>query len=505
MTSSLTFAFHAVQFKGNPFTNFLGINDIGIIVGFEGATNPTIGIGYNTVLGGNTPSTFAPPLTPAFVSLMAVGINNLGIADGIYNDANGVTHGWISTSTTAVDQPNTAFNQLLSINDFGITVGYSSDTKAGQVDQKAYIRSATAVYTDVNALLPTNVNSQATGIADSGEVVGFYLPTATTSNGFADLNGKIQVLQFPGSNFTQALGVNNSGEIVGLYNDAAGATHGFAYLPSTGLYTTADVPGTSTSSGTATVTATTVNSVNDQGTLSGFFTDSANNTQGFTATPVTPSFNIIAVQTAAAGILRTPLDLNTAMADAAQINAGTLGLPALQAQFISQAAGTEKPALVSYDWFFGATPSSGGLDFITSQAKGFVAAGFSTQNVWVNLGANFATASPAFTQTFGAMTNDQFIDAAYKDIFGFIDSPQAHAVYLASFNIYTTFVGQNGYTGAQTQTAARGSVAGVMLAEVNTKVTNTYTTHVANFDAAAANGTSVSNGLPIYGSNLRML
>ena len=63
----------------------------------------------------------------------------------------------------------------------------------------------TPTFTDINALLPpTNFNSQATGVNDAGSVVGFYLPTATTSVGFLDQNGVITTLDPFGSTFTQA-------------------------------------------------------------------------------------------------------------------------------------------------------------------------------------------------------------------------------------------------------------------------------------------------------------
>ena len=111
--------------------------------------------------------------------------------------------------------------------------------------------------------LPANVNSQATGIDNAGDVVGFYLPTATTSDGFLIKSGTTTpiTLQFPGSTFTQALGINDEGQVVGFYNDAGGVTHGFIW--SNGNWTSVDAPGAS---------ATTINGINDAGHTVGFDT-----------------------------------------------------------------------------------------------------------------------------------------------------------------------------------------------------------------------------------------
>jgi hypothetical protein len=278
----MAYAFTTVNFTPAdtpPFTQLLGINNVSTIIGTHNQSNNS---GFFLTL----PTTFSSIPLPAAgdTNLNAVGINNNNVGVGFYMDANGVTHGFAVQGTTSIpvteDAPNTAFNQLLGINDAGNEVGYSSDMKNGQTDQLAYERlvNGTYMYLDNAAHtldLPANVNSQATGIDNAGDIVGFYMPTATTSSGFLLTAGstKATPLQFPGSTFTQALGINNQGEIVGFYNDAAGATHGFTFSVATGTYTEIDAPG---------ATATTVNGVNDQGALVGF--DAAQgNTAGFLA------------------------------------------------------------------------------------------------------------------------------------------------------------------------------------------------------------------------------
>ena len=247
-----------------PFTELLGINNATTIIGTH---NQNDNAGFFLTL----PAAFSSIPLPAAgdTNLNAVGINNNDVGVGFYMDAAGVTHGFAVQGTTSTpvteDAPNTAFNQLLGVNDSSNEVGYSSDMTNGLTDQLAYERLANGSYMYLdNAThtldLPTNVNSQATGIDNAGDIVGFYMPTTTTSDGFLLRAGSTAAtpLQFPGSTFTQALGINNEGEVVGFFNDAAGATHGFTFNTASGTYTQIDAPG---------ATATTVNGVNDNGAL----------------------------------------------------------------------------------------------------------------------------------------------------------------------------------------------------------------------------------------------
>ena len=167
------------------------------------------------------------------------------------NQTPAVTRGFIDNGGvfSLVVAPGTAFNQLLGDNNVGQDVGYSSLDVTGATLQLAYIyQQTTGTFTYLDnathtADLPANVNSQATGIDNAGDVVGFYLPTATTSDGFMIKSGTTTpiTLQFPGSTFTQALGINDEGQVVGFYNDAEGVTHGFIW--SNGNWTSVDAPG----------------------------------------------------------------------------------------------------------------------------------------------------------------------------------------------------------------------------------------------------------------------
>ncbi len=168
------YTFLTANVPNDTFSQRLGVNDFNQIAGYHNQAGFTLTL----------PNNFTTENFPGSAMTQVVGINNFGITDGFYVDQGGTTHGFNDndgTFTTA-DAPNTAFNQLLRINDLGQEAGYSSLDPAGQVNQLAYVRQAngTITYLD-NAThtlnLPANVNSQATGITDRGEVVGFFLPT----------------------------------------------------------------------------------------------------------------------------------------------------------------------------------------------------------------------------------------------------------------------------------------------------------------------------------------
>ena len=107
-------------------------------------------------------------------------------------------------------------------------------------------------------------------------IVGFYQPTSTTSLGFLDVGGTITPIDPFGSTFTQALGVNDLGEIVGFYVDnITGVQHG--YIDNGGVFTSFDPSGS---------VNTTINGVNDLGDIVGFFTNNNDSVLGFVGTPV---------------------------------------------------------------------------------------------------------------------------------------------------------------------------------------------------------------------------
>jgi len=112
--------------------------------------------------------------------------------------------------------------------------------------------SQTFTYAPVN--VPGAVSTQARGINNNGEVVGFYRTTSCTDSdtvvpdcpntrGFKLVNGSYIKLMVPGSSRTVIMGVNDYGDLVGFYTKSSdGTTHGFIWYHQN-VVKTIDFPG----------------------------------------------------------------------------------------------------------------------------------------------------------------------------------------------------------------------------------------------------------------------
>lgn len=273
-----TAARYSFQSIANPhdrtFTQLLGINDRNEIAGYYGSGQTVKGVlhpnkGFTLKLPNATAENY-----PGSMQTQVIAINRFGNTAGFYVDHKGNTHAFWDRAGhfTNTDMPGTTFNQILGINSNGQSAGYFQDA-AGQ--DHGYVREA-----DGSFLVLPVANSQATGINDSGTIVGFTQPTTSTASGFIlDNTGlrhdMLTKLNYPGSTFTQALGENNAGQVVGTYNDAKGNPHGFIY--DNGAFHSIDVPSAS---------GTVVNGINDAGRIVGFYMDKAGNTIGLVGTPM---------------------------------------------------------------------------------------------------------------------------------------------------------------------------------------------------------------------------
>lgn len=272
------------------FTELLGINNSGTVAGFFGAVTAK---GFTLTL----PSSFSNENFPGSAQTIVTGINQNGDTVGIYVDNAGNSHGFTDiggTFTTVDDPSSTVFNQGLGINNSDATVGYYASTQLGTTGQTAYSQMGGA-FTNINLLLPVNDGSQAAGINNAGNIVGFYMEGAD-SIGFLDVGGTISTIDPFASVFTQALGINNSGEIVGFYLDAMGNQHG--YIDMGGVFTSFDPVGS---------VSTTINGVNDLGQIVGFYTDNNDNVIGFVGsqTPEPGTLTLVSAGLVAGlGILR---------------------------------------------------------------------------------------------------------------------------------------------------------------------------------------------------------
>lgn len=261
--------------KDPTFTQLLGINNQHTIAGYfgSGADPAHPNKGFTLTL----PNSFLDENFPDSMQTQVVAINNRSETGGFYVDQAGTTHGFLSFEGKFqnIDAPNTAFNQILGVNDLGQAAGYSTTDPAGATGQRAFVRKHNGQFFYFNFPLGTG-NNQATGINDIGGVSGFYIADTGVSYGFLYQGRHFIRLSVPNAANTQALGLNNAGQIVGSYMDNANLTHGFVYQ--NGHYQSVDNP-----HGLGT---TLINGVNDRGQIVGFYVDAAGNTIGFVGNPV---------------------------------------------------------------------------------------------------------------------------------------------------------------------------------------------------------------------------
>ena len=123
--------------SNSTFTQALGINNGGTIVGYG---NLTTNDGFQLTLPA-IPANFTRQNVPgADGGTQVTGISGTGTTVGFSVTAAGTNNGFVHTGNTftTVNNPGTAYNQLLGINNGGSTaVGYSSTDSMGGTLQKA--------------------------------------------------------------------------------------------------------------------------------------------------------------------------------------------------------------------------------------------------------------------------------------------------------------------------------------------------------------------------------
>lgn len=114
--------------------------------------------------------------------------------------------------------------------------------------------------------------AQASRIKNRQSVCGFHIDSAGGNDGLPLADGK---LDFPDSTFTQAFKVNDHEQVVGFYLDLA--NHNSWFLAFRGQFQSIDDPhGVGTN---------TINGINDDARIVGFYVHSQGNTDGLAGTP----------------------------------------------------------------------------------------------------------------------------------------------------------------------------------------------------------------------------
>jgi probable HAF family extracellular repeat protein len=214
-----------LRIPGATQSRAYGINDKNQIVGWY---NDASGLTHGFMYDKGTVTTIDPPgstLTNAW------SINNAGIIVGAYTDASGVFHGFVDNAGAfkTFDAPNgSILTEFTGINNHNQQVGIY-DSSDG-VEHGFTLVGKT--FTDVTYPGANTIVTATDRINDSGEIVGLTgTNTAGPFKGYQRIGTQYTPILFPGSTETRCRGLNNAGIITGRYTDTAGFIHGMTVAP----------------------------------------------------------------------------------------------------------------------------------------------------------------------------------------------------------------------------------------------------------------------------------
>jgi hypothetical protein len=319
--SQLTgWTFNTLNNSNDPtFNQLLGVNNHGQIAGYFGSgarRHPNKG--YLINLTGASAS-FQNENFPVGKQTQVIGINDVGVTVGFWSTQNkknlsdnnfgfytlnGQFHNVVFPTRNVSSPPVT---QLLGVNNSDIAVGFFNGAAGNSHAFEFSIRGGWFRRLHI----PGAVSSTATGINNRGEIVGFFTNKKGKTFGFViTRHGTIIEFNIPGASSTMAFGVNDFGAVVGTFMRGSGnnaKSFGFVWQPGRGVRVVNDPLGRG---------ATTLNGINDAGDLVGFYTDAKGNTDGLlvargtfaalTAPPVTSTGTTTPVTTTPTATPTTP-------------------------------------------------------------------------------------------------------------------------------------------------------------------------------------------------------
>jgi hypothetical protein len=226
----------------------------------------------------------APTLTFKYSNVVAVkgatetdsySVNNAGVIAGDYVDSAGVQHAMIldGKKLTSVDNSTCEVETgadgiaFYGINSAGTAVGWCLNSKTSLEEGFTYSKGK---FTTV--AFPKSNGTEATGINDSGEVVGLYLDSANAQHGFVKKGSKYTSIDVTGDTSADAYGINNAGDIAVYALDSSGDYQSFIYNGKT--FKKVGYP-------TAGALGSVAHKPNDKGDVVGTYYDTADDVHGF--------------------------------------------------------------------------------------------------------------------------------------------------------------------------------------------------------------------------------
>jgi hypothetical protein len=283
-------AFSSLDNQGDPtFNQLLGINNRGVVAGYLGSGaqgHPNKGY---LLFRTNHGSVYQSENFPGSLQTQVTGLNDVGVTVGFWSSQNTANmtnnnfgfYSWRgrfhSVAFPTGHNANPPVNQLLGVNNFGVAVGFYTNSQGTNFGYQFNIRS----HRFYRVVVPRFLRGRkapsltATAINNRGDVAGFFDGRGGVTDAFLKTSGgQFIKLAYPGAAMTQAFGVNDRDEVVGAYTTGSGnaaKSFGFTWSPRTGWTSVSDPQGMGT---------TLLNGVNNRGDLVGFYNDTAGNTHG---------------------------------------------------------------------------------------------------------------------------------------------------------------------------------------------------------------------------------
>jgi probable HAF family extracellular repeat protein len=214
-----------IDYPGAQDSYLYGINDNGQIVGLA----EPVGFLYDI-----NAQTFTAISYPGAAFTFPVAINNTGTIAGFFQQQKGnhfLTAGFELTGSTytEVGPLNASATYPWGISASGELVGYAYIARTLTYVDFSFAQSKFRQMTIPNATFPLVYGTNPEGSA----VVGSYEPIAGIT-GFIFRDNTLLPLSFPASITTEAYGINDARQVVGYFIDQNDATHGFLWTPPAG-------------------------------------------------------------------------------------------------------------------------------------------------------------------------------------------------------------------------------------------------------------------------------
>jgi probable HAF family extracellular repeat protein len=209
-----------IDYPGAQYTYLYGINNAGQVVGF---TNGGFGLDLGFVYAVSTQA-FTTVSYPGAISTDATSINDSGTTVG---------SALLGSEYIGFELTGSTYRKIvLGQDDIYDLAVIASGAVAGYGQSKNNPSYINFLFND-RKFRPLTIPlqfAQVLGINPAGNaVVGDYTPSIIL--GFLYQNKTLTTLQFPGAQQTFASGINDSGTVVGWFLDSQGNTHGFTWTP----------------------------------------------------------------------------------------------------------------------------------------------------------------------------------------------------------------------------------------------------------------------------------